>query len=583
MVLEKVPLRLPWPELWVQVTFVLVTKDLQHQYARDFPYLKVAEGMNNFPCLVKEDFIRIGNYECKTCRTLDTGLDGKRINPDECDHKMVNYGKCKTEGSFKNKGYAKRDESGCRYRTFLEDYQVTNVGKIDEQILLNRSDYEYYFENWGLEEKRTHWQPCEYYHQLNTALAASHSLFNYSNLLAFLSISARSDEQKSKLPRKSILILDEGHMLETEVIKFRGLAISKRRYRKYIYDLKIKDHGYDHDNLGDWLEFLVRLANKIQDLFDSDSGDNKTPRRLSEELRADAENDLRRLDLAIRDIKQDPNNWIVAKIDPDTYGDNDDNVAKVEFKPLDVSPYCSDIFAKCSKTLIMSATILNKDVYCRSVGLEPEEVKFIRVPSDFPVVNRPIYPCRIAYLNYRSMREPKIMSKIAQTIDFIMTKNAPHKGIIHTTSYQQLKFIRDNISKENSRRLIESDPERPRIKVIEDHIQSSKPSVLISPSLHTGLDLKDGLSRFQIITKIPYPTLGDRWINAKRLHDPEWYDWQTALKLIQAYGRSVRSKDDWAKTYILDAAFELFMDRNKSTFPEWFLEAVQVFDFTTHF
>jgi Rad3-related DNA helicase len=42
---------------------------------------------------------------------------------------------------------------------------------------------------------------------------------------------------------------------------------------------------------------------------------------------------------------------------------------------------------------------------------------------------------------------------------------------------------------------------------------------------------------------------------AKRNNNEEWYYLQTALKLVQAYGRSVRSKEDWAKTYILDAAF----------------------------
>ena len=39
------------------------TKDLQTQYSRDFPYLKVAKGKNNFPCLVKEDFIKNGTYQ----------------------------------------------------------------------------------------------------------------------------------------------------------------------------------------------------------------------------------------------------------------------------------------------------------------------------------------------------------------------------------------------------------------------------------------------------------------------------------------------------------------------------------------
>ena len=47
-----------------------------------------------------------------------------------------------------------------------------------------------------------------------------------------------------------------------------------------------------------------------------------------------------------------------------------------------------------------------------------------------------------------------------------------------------------------------TDPEIERDEVIREHAESTKPTVLISPSLHTGLDLKDHLSRFQIITKV---------------------------------------------------------------------------------
>jgi ATP-dependent DNA helicase DinG len=43
------------------------TKDLQTQYARDFPFLKVAKGKNNFLCAVKEDFIKSGAYRCGLC------------------------------------------------------------------------------------------------------------------------------------------------------------------------------------------------------------------------------------------------------------------------------------------------------------------------------------------------------------------------------------------------------------------------------------------------------------------------------------------------------------------------------------
>ena len=123
---------------------------------------------------------------------------------------------------------------------------------------------------------------------------------------------------------------------------------------------------------------------------------------------------------------------------------------------------------------------------------------------------------------------------------------------------------------------METDPELPRDEVISEHANSIKPTVLISPSLHLGLDLKDDLSRFQIITKVPYPNLGDRWINEKTKLDQQWYNWQTALRLIQAYGRSIRSKEDWAKTYVLDSASETFVLKNRDILPDWFTQAFHI-------
>jgi Rad3-related DNA helicase len=124
-------------------------------------------------------------------------------------------------------------------------------------------------------------------------------------------------------------------------------------------------------------------------------------------------------------------------------------------------------------------------------------------------------------------------------------------------------------------RLLVTDPEIQRDEVIAEHVNSTKPTVLISPSLHTGLDLKDDLSRFQVITKVPYPNLGDRWINEKKKMSGQWYNWQTALKLVQGYGRSIRSKEDWAKTYVLDSAFGYFIKKNNNILPGWFTKAIR--------
>ena len=70
---------------------------------------------------------------------------------------------------------------------------------------------------------------------------------------------------------------------------------------------------------------------------------------------------------------------------------------------------------------------------------------------DFPLQNRPIYPLNIAYLNFNNLRLQEIKANIAMVIDNLMTLYRNHKGVIHTTSYEQLNFIRENISQTNKR------------------------------------------------------------------------------------------------------------------------------------
>ena len=588
------------------------TKELQTQYSRDFPFLRVAKGANNFRCIVKDDFIRNNTYRCSACAS-------DYVN--ECRHTSVEYGPCMTNESFQ--------DHACKYRSFVKDYKTSGKGTKFEQVHIDKPaeiNYQKEFTQWlhlnNLKTKKEpkDWRPCEYFDQLNIALTASHSIFNYSNFLAFL------PNTKTLHPRE-LLVLDEGHLLESEIVKFRGLSVSKRRWKRYIQNLELIDYGYD--DLEKWIEFLIELETNMlsligntslivllalqrklrynrsegvakgehgskltaeskkkkrvtsaSDLYESDEeiaqqyqeGISKiSSANISEELAADAIRDTERLTTTINSILSNPRNWIISEIKKENY-----EVVKIELKPLDISPYCRPVFEKCSKVLIMSATILNPKAFCRSVGLTYDnQVKFIQVKSDFPIENRPIYPLNIAYLNFNNLQLPEVKSNITKTIDNIMTIHRKDKGIIHTTSYEQLNFIKENIPQDNARRLLVTDPEIQRDEVIQEHINSVKPTVLISPSLHTGLDLKGELSRFQIITKVPYPNKGDRWINAKRHLDEDWYYWQTALKLAQAYGRSIRSKEDWAKTYILDSAFGYFLNKNRNVLPKWFIQAIR--------
>ena len=178
----------------------------------------------------------------------------------------------------------------------------------------------------------------------------------------------------------------------------------------------------------------------------------------------------------------------------------------------------------------------------------------------------------VAWLNSKNMIDN--LPNIAKTVNNIMSIHKNEKGIIHTTSYFQLEFIKNNLNKENLSRLIETGPNTDRIEILQKHSRDHRPTVLISPSFYQGLDLKDDLSRFQIIIKVPYPDLSDKKVAALRKKDMNWYLWNTVVRLTQTYGRSIRSKDDHASTYILDSNINYLLRNANEMFPAWFTEAI---------
>jgi Rad3-related DNA helicase len=68
---------------------------------------------------------------------------------------------------------------------------------------------------------------------------------------------------------------------------------------------------------------------------------------------------------------------------------------------------------------------------------------------------------------------------------------------------------------------------------------------------------------------MPYPDLGDKQISSRVFGSRDgnsWYIHKTIGKLIQMCGRGVRSKDDYAATYILDEKFKKCMTTTSKCF-----------------
>lgn len=152
------------------------------------------------------------------------------------------------------------------------------------------------------------------------------------------------------------------------------------------------------------------------------------------------------------------------------------------------------------------------------------------------------------------------------------THNFVASGVVvhNCVNYRIAKHLVDTVK---SPRLLLHDSEN-REATIEYHLSSTDPTVLISPSMTEGVDLADDASRFQILCKVPFPYLGDRVTQLRKVKIPNWYPCQTARAVIQAFGRSVRNETDHAVSYILDTDWERFYKTSSSLFPNEFSAAL---------
>jgi Rad3-related DNA helicase len=165
---------------------------------------------------------------------------------------------------------------------------------------------------------------------------------------------------------------------------------------------------------------------------------------------------------------------------------------------------------------------------------------------------------------------PKLIKAIKQIVD----DYTDVKGIIHAVSYKLANSIMEGVA---SPRLITHNSSD-RQEVIDRFMSSSDPLILVSPSLERGISLEDELCRVIIICKAPYLYLGDKIVSARLYSGKIGQSWYTAtmlLTILQMAGRGVRSKDDFADTYILDQKAKEAITLNPGFLPTWWLDALE--------
>lgn len=228
------------------------------------------------------------------------------------------------------------------------------------------------------------------------------------------------------------------------------------------------------------------------------------------------------------------------------------------------------------KVIMMSASLGDPDVLADELGIDKREMCSISVGTPFDPARSPVYVCPVAKMDKNNIAAS--MPIIVEAIGGIMDSHPDEKGIVHTGNYRIAEAIIDGLSKSTGSRVIGKKNSRIREsneELLLRHVTDEKPTVLVSPSMHTGVDLRDELSRFQVVAKLPWSNLGDPRV-AEKAKNPKWYANDMIKKLVQASGRSTRSEEDHAVTYILDSGFTNVWNRWHSLIPSWFRERVSL-------
>lgn len=227
-------------------------------------------------------------------------------------------------------------------------------------------------------------------------------------------------------------------------------------------------------------------------------------------------------------------------------------------KDLSESEMVRDNFlSKLDKGIFMSATLGNIDEYAHLMGMEKDSYVGLYLPSQFDFSQSPIIVCKSGWLNYQNF-DSNIDKVLMDCLKICNQKHPNEKGIIHTATFKISNLLKDKINAglvPDKTRFLFYQNSQEKEQFVELMKNSTKPYIIVGPSLYEGLDLKDDLGRLNILIKVPYAAMTD-YIKKKIERYPFWYKRNTMEKIEQAIGRTNRHVNDYSSTYLLDSGFD---------------------------
>lgn len=389
----------------------------------------------------------------------------------------------------------------------------------------------------------------------------------------------------------NVLIVDECHTLDTIISDFISIKITETILKRLqINNKEVIKMLKSVKTIDNYVEFLEVLLAEIQPTIDqiegslsnekrsavSDKRDNRVSKVLGGksndvsmmQLVTDLQQYQSKITIFLKEYKDDQYNWVLES----QYNEKT-RQSELSLEPIWAYNYLDKyIFSRYEAVFLMSGTILDKNLFCQLNGLDVQSTVYYSIPSPFPDQNRPIYYMPLGKMSFKNKEDT--FKNYVPFINKILAKYKDSKGIVHTNSFELASWIQKGL---DNPRLVYHDSSN-KDEVLQAHFNTKEATVIVSPSMDTGVSFDDDRARFQVVAKVPYPSLASQKNKMRQKINPDWYSYKTVQNLLQIFGRLVRSNTDKGDTIIIDGSFGDVMKYSSHYIPSYVQRVIQRID-----
>lgn len=397
----------------------------------------------------------------------------------------------------------------------------------------------------GQKEKCMGCHLCPYYNTLANALVNKTAFYSYSMYGCMF----------PKVKHRQFIVCDEASELEAEIVGEYTSLIDFKRLKKIIGTFPVTPDSYNLKT--EWWRWMRMIGDQVETVYTNLQLDAKNKKK---KLSVANQTKLFMAEQMLQNINVVLDAWDLT--DYIICG----NVDGVEFKPYNIDKLAKTFFSYGERIVLMSATIVDPKRFAKTLGID--DYYYIEADCQLDPKKAPILCSCDTYLSYKNKWQ--VLPKILDRIETICKKYHNKKGLIHTHTMEILKYLRENLT--DKKRFIYREEGVNNESLLVTHSETSDPTVMVSPSMTHGVDLKGDLGEFQVIIKAPYPPLGDPRVKRKFEEDRQWYVNCMLSTLIQASGRCNRTKEDQSVTFIMDTNAVDAIKANRHLLPKYFIE-----------